>query len=214
MMGMHRHGHKCRPERGQRDGGDPRGFRAIGRGERGGFGGGFGGFGGGRGDQDDDGGGRQRRGRVFAGGELRLVLLRLIADEPRHGYQLIKAIEELTQGHYAPSPGVVYPTLSLLADEGLISESENGDGGRKLFAVTDAGQAELADKADDVAALLAKLTRIGEREGRGRAPELFRAMGNLGNVLRHKVRQGGFDKAGLEVIVDIIDDAAKRIERL
>ncbi|WP_235917603.1 PadR family transcriptional regulator [Croceibacterium xixiisoli] len=189
----------------------------MGRGDRGGFGGGFGGFGGfggGRGDQDDNGDGRQRRGRVFAGGELRLVLLRLIADEPRHGYQLIKAIEELTQGHYAPSPGVVYPTLSLLADEGLISESENGDGGRKLFAVTDAGQAELSDKADDVAALLAKLARIGEREGRGRAPELFRAMGNLGSVLRHKVRQGAFDKAGLEAIVDIIDDAAKRIERL
>ncbi len=212
MMGMHRHGHKCGHQRGRdlRDG-----LRAIGRGGRDGFGG-FGGFGGrgGPGGRDDDGDGRQRRGRVFAGGELRLVLLRLIADQPRHGYQLIKAIEELTDGQYAPSPGVVYPTLSLLADEGVISESEAGDGGRKLFAVTDAGTAELAEKEEDVAALLERLTRIGEREGRGKAPELFRAMGNLGNVLRHRMRQGGFDKAGLEAIVDIIDDAAKRIERL
>ena len=63
-------------------------------------------------------GGPGGRGRMFAGGELRLLLLRLIADESRHGYELIKAIEELTGGEYAPSPGVVYPTLSLLVDEG------------------------------------------------------------------------------------------------
>ena len=61
--------------------------------------------------------------RMFEGGELRLVLLKLIADEPRHGYDLIRAIEELTGGEYAPSPGVVYPTLTLLQDMGLIEEA-------------------------------------------------------------------------------------------
>ena len=67
---------------------------------------------------------RRGRRRMFESGELRLVLLKLIADEPRHGYQLIKAIEELTEGDYAPSPGVVYPTLTMLDDMGLIAEKQ------------------------------------------------------------------------------------------
>ncbi len=75
--------------------------------------------GGGRGGPGGRGGGRGRR-RMFGSGELRLVLLKLIADEPRHGYDLIRAIEALTGGDYAPSPGVVYPTLTMLADMGLI----------------------------------------------------------------------------------------------
>ena len=77
------------------------------------------------GDEGGRGGrGRGRRARrMFESGELRLVLLKLIADEPRHGYDLIRAIEELTGGEYAPSPGVVYPTLTLLQDMGLIEEA-------------------------------------------------------------------------------------------
>ncbi|BBC74086.1 transcriptional regulator [Altererythrobacter sp. B11] len=184
---------------------------AAGRGWGRGGTGGWGDFG----DWGDWGGGRHRRGRMFAGGELRLVLLKLVADEPRHGYELIKAVEELTGGEYAPSPGVVYPTLSLLADEGLIAESENtGDGGRKLFSATEAGRAELADKAEEVEALIARLARVGERGGKGRAPELFRAMANLAGSLKLRVRQGDLDKDQIEQLVDIIDDAAKRIERL
>ena len=74
----------------------------------------------------DGGGGRGRRGkRMFEGGELRLVLLKLIADQSRHGYDLIRAIEEATHGAYAPSPGVVYPTLTMLQDMGLIEEARN-----------------------------------------------------------------------------------------
>jgi len=178
-----------------------------------------------RGDGDEWGGwdgqrgggprGPRGRSRVFAGGELRLVLLKLIVDQPRHGYELIKAVEELTGGQYAPSPGIVYPTLSLLADEGLIEEADGAnEGGRKLFAATEQGRAEVEGHAAEVEALLARLTGIGEREGRGRSPELFRAMANLGSVLRHRARAEGLDKSTLEQIVDIIDDAAKRIERL
>ena len=88
---------------------------------------------------------RGRRGRVFDAGELRLVLLKLIADQPRHGYDLIRAIEELTHGAYAPSPGVIYPTLTMLQDMGLIEETK-GEGSRKAFAVTDEGRAHLAEK--------------------------------------------------------------------
>lgn len=158
--------------------------------------------------------GRRRR---FSGGELRLVLLKLIADEPRHGYELIKALEELTEGAYAPSPGTVYPTLSLLEDEGAIAEDDRDtDAKRKAFIVTEAGRAELAEKAEEVEALMARLAELGgrrERE-RGNWPELWRAMTNLGGVLRNRVRPGGLDADTIREIVDIIDEAAKRIERI
>ena len=152
---------------------------------------------------------------MFGPGELRLLLLKLIGDEPRHGYELIKAIGELTGGAYEPSPGAVYPTLSLLADEGVIAETAGvDDTARKAFETTEAGNNELADRAEEADALIAKLTAMSGDEERGRAPELFRAMGNLASVLKHRYRDGRFDTETIQEIVDIIDDAAKRIERL
>src|SRR5688500_17072868 len=127
--------------------------------------------------------GRERK-RMFEGGELRLVLLKLIADQPRHGYELIKAIEELTGGDYAPSPGAVYPTLQLLADEGAIEERADEGSTRKSFAATVQGRAELGQKSAEVEALFARLSEHGARQHRGRSPHLFRAMGNLANVLK------------------------------
>lgn len=164
----------------------------------------------------DDWGGRRggrRRKRMFASGELRLVLLGLLADEPRHGYELIKAFEELTGGAYAPSPGVIYPTLALLEDEGLIAETGE-DSPRRAFAATDAGKAELAERASEVEALLARLAEQGERAERGRKPEIMRAMGNLASVLKARTRAGKMDQDSVHAIVDLIDEMAKKIERL
>ncbi|MGN6496198.1 MAG: PadR family transcriptional regulator [Tsuneonella sp.] len=163
---------------------------------------------------DDGGRGRGRRGRMFGQGELRLALLKLIADQPRHGYELIKAIEELTAGDYAPSPGAVYPTLQLLADEGAIAEKADDASPRKAFEATEQGRAELEQKADEVAALFGRLGEHGEQQSQGRSPHLFRAMGNLAQVLKHKARAGDLDEAAMNQIVDMIDEMAKRIERL
>ena len=113
------------------------------------------------------GGGRGGRRRMFDAGELRLVLLKLIADQPRHGYDLIRAIEELTHGAYAPSPGVVYPTLTMLQDMGLIEEAK-GEGSRKAFQVTAEGEAHLAEKADEIEALLERLEEARQRPAQGR----------------------------------------------
>jgi DNA-binding PadR family transcriptional regulator len=156
---------------------------------------------------------RRTRRRMFDGGELRLVLLKLIADEPRHGYDLIKAIEELTGGAYAPSPGVVYPTLTLLGDMGLIAEAQ-GDGARKRFAVTEEGTAHLAERAEEVAALMARLTEMGEARSRPDAASLRRAMGNLRQVLIHKVRAGEAGPELIDEIVTAIDELARKIEKL
>ena len=156
---------------------------------------------------------RGRRGRMFASGELRLALLALIADKPSHGYELIKEIEELTGGDYAPSPGAVYPTLQLLEDEGVIEEAE-AEGAKKPFAATDKGREELATRTDEVEALMRRLGRHATRAENVRSPDLFRAMGNLGSVLKNRARSGKLDERTINEIVDMIDEMAKRIERL
>jgi DNA-binding PadR family transcriptional regulator len=149
---------------------------------------------------------------MFAGGELRLVLLKLIADESRHGYELIKAIEEMTGGRYAPSPGVVYPTLSLLLDEGAVEEVAD-DSPRKAFAASEAGRAELADKADEVEALIGRLEALND-EGEGhRAPPIGRAVGNLFAALKGRA-ESGFDRDTVHQVAEILDEAARKIERL
>ena len=172
-------------------------------------------FGDGPGEGGSRGGGRGPRGRrrMFGSGELRLVLLKLIADEPRHGYDLIRAIEELTGGDYAPSPGVVYPTLTMLTDMGLIEEKA-AEGSRKAFAVTKDGKAHLKENKDEVEALFERLDEVKpKREGTSHPP-IGRAIGNLMNALRHRVQESGFDDELVHEITAILDEAAQRIERV
>lgn len=163
---------------------------------------------------DGGGGGRRRRGRMFDRAELRLALLKLIAEEPRHGYDLIKAMEELTAGEYAPSPGVIYPTLQMMVDEGVIAELPD-DTSRKVFEATEAGRAELANESETVEALFERLAHVGERVHSAPNRQLHRAMENLRNAMRHQrgaLREGREDM--LEKIVDVLDEAARKIERL
>ena len=156
---------------------------------------------------------RGRRGRMFGSGQLRLVLLKLIADEPRHGYDLIRATEELTGGEYAPSPGVVYPTLTLLQDMGLIEEAP-GEGARKPFQITDEGRAHLEENADDVEELFERLDSAGSHRRRSERPEMGRAVGNLMAALKNRIAQEGWNEGLLNEVIDILDDAAQRIERV
>ena len=170
--------------------------------------------GGGRGGRGGGGRGPRGRRRMFDGGELRLVLLALIEKEPRHGYDLIKAIEEMTGGQYAPSPGVVYPTLSLLEDSGLIASVET-EGSRKAFRITDAGVAELTEKRDEADALIARLTEAGEeREQRAGGPQIGRAVGNLMAAMAHRLASGEVDAEFKHQVAEILDEAARKIERL
>jgi len=165
---------------------------------------------GGRGDPDDTRGGRRRR--VFDSGELRLVLLKLIADQPRHGYDLIRAIEELTGGSYVPSPGIVYPTLTLLQDMGQIEEAAPG-GARKQFAVTAEGSEHLTAKKPEVAALFARLLQLATAHKRTDGGPIRRAMENLRAVLMYRLDRD-VETETLHAVAAILDDAAQKIERL
>jgi DNA-binding PadR family transcriptional regulator len=206
-----RHWHGCGP-RGRVEIDIPEGLFAM-RGGRG-WGGDWGPFHFDFGD-NPSGWGRGRRGRkrMFESGELRLVLLKLIADEPRHGYDLIRAIEDLTGGEYAPSPGVVYPTLTLLQDMGLIEEAK-AKGPRKPFEVTEEGRQHLEEKADEVEALFERLEEFAPRESSSSGPAIGRAVGNLMNALSHRVGRDGIDEDLLYEIAIILDEAAQRIERV
>lgn len=157
------------------------------------------------------GGGRGRR--MFDGSELRLILLKLIEETPRHGYDLIREIEARSGGAYAPSPGVVYPTLTLLDDMGLIEEAK-AEGARKAFAITDAGRAELVEKAGEVEALFARLAELGETHARHSGGPVRRAMGNLRNVLQERLTATDVDSEVLHEIAAVLDEAARKIERL
>ena len=155
----------------------------------------------------------RRRKRMFGPGELRLVLLSLIAEAPRHGYELIKEIEDLTGGEYAPSPGVIYPTLSLLEDEGMIAPVES-DESRKAFRVTDAGKAELEGSSAEVASLMRRLGKQAERSKPRGSPDLLRALGNLATVITNRAANGQFSGESKDKVVDLIDELARKIERL
>ncbi|KQN26564.1 PadR family transcriptional regulator [Sphingomonas sp. Leaf33] len=156
------------------------------------------------------GGGRMR---MFSGDELRLVLLKLIAEAPRHGYDLIREIEARTGGGYAPSPGVVYPTLTMLADMDLIAE-QPGEGAKKVFAVTAAGEAHLEERAGEVAALFERLAAVGAERSRSDRAPIRRAMRNLRAVLQERLGAGDLSDEDAHRVAAILDEAVQRIERL
>lgn len=125
-----------------------RGFRKFGNfeaninpGEWGGFGGNF------------------RIGRMLASGDLRLVALFLIEQQPRHGYDLIKAIEEHSKGFYSPSPGIVYPALTYLEEAGYVTSAAEGN--KKLYTITEEGRTHLNDNREAIQSTLDFLAKAG-----------------------------------------------------
>jgi DNA-binding PadR family transcriptional regulator len=139
--------------------------------------------------------GRGGGGRFFGPGDLRTLLLWLIGEKPRHGYELIKAVEQLVGGAYSPSPGSVYPILSLLEDMGQI-EAAAPDGGKKLFAITDAGRQVLKDEAAAIEGMLSRMRIMARTMGGMRPPEeVIQAMQTLRMALAMHQRGWSEDEA-------------------
>ncbi len=187
----------------------------FGRGHGGPFGGGDpfgedGPRGGGRGGRGGGGGGRRR---LFDNETLRLILLKLIADEPRHGYELIRAIEALSGEAYAPSPGDVYPTLTLLSEMDLIVE-EPSEGSRKRFAITDAGRAQIAERKAALDLALERLASMAQKAERVDGGPVRRAMHNLRFAIQQRLEKEGADNQTMFDVAALIDEAVAKIERL
>lgn len=156
-------------------------------------------------------GGFGGRRRPFDHGELRLLALTMIAAEPRHGYELMKAIEERLGGTYSPSPGVIYPTLAWLEDMGFVAP-EAPESGRKRYGITAEGQAFLTANRAGLEAMEARFGAMGE--GRPGVPNpLLRAMENLKLALRLRLRRGGLEPEVVAAIAAALDAAALTVER-
>jgi DNA-binding PadR family transcriptional regulator len=122
---------------------------------------GFGRFGGGFMEDGGPGGRGMSMGRKLASGDLQLLILALLAEKPRHGYEIIKALEERSKGFYTPSPGMVYPALTYLEEIGYATVE--ADGSRKLYHITPTGQTQLDDNRSIVDSMFAQFERVGEK---------------------------------------------------
>jgi len=152
------------------------------------------------------------RRRMFDGGELRLVLLLLMEAQQRHGYDLIRDIDARTGGTYVPSPGIIYPTLTMLEEQGLI-EATMQEGAKRAFTLAASGKAYLGEHRGEAEAGLKKLEALGSETSRMEAGPVWRAMNNLKAALGQRLA-GAPDKELLFKVADALDEAARQIERL
>ena len=143
---------------------------------------------------------------------MKLVILKLLSEEPSYGYQLIKTMEQRLGGGYTPSAGVIYPTLTLLEEEGLAAASEAST--KKVYSVTAEGTAFLEANKERVSELFARLEETGRGFERGRSPEIMKAFGNLRGAVIARVSRESVTAEQIVKITEAINAAAKAIDEL
>jgi DNA-binding PadR family transcriptional regulator len=153
---------------------------------------------------------RAGRRQWFGSGDMKYVILKLLRDKPRHGYEIMKDLEERMHGAYSPSPGTVYPTLQWLEDEGLVVAREVE--GKKVYEITDSGRKFLEEHKDIVDDIFDRITDTIERTFGGTMADVNRALAHLGKA----VYRTGW-KADNEVrkrIAEILNETAAEVEAL
>jgi len=150
--------------------------------------------------------------RLFDAGDVRLVVLKLLSEQPSYGYQLIKTMEQRLGGGYTPSAGVIYPTLTMLEEEGLasVSTSEN----KKIYTVTPEGNEYLQANKERIDELFERLDTSGRGFRRGRSPEIMRAFMNLRGAVAVRLHRESVTPEQIQKITDAINAAAKAIDEL
>ena len=157
--------------------------------------------------------GRGGRERLFDGGDIRLVILKLLSEQPSYGYQLMKTMEERLAGGYTPSAGVIYPTLTMLEEEGLISAA-TADGNKKVYSVTEQGLEFLEANKERIGELFMRLEEAGEEFRRGRSPEMMKAFMNLRGAVGARLVRGNATPEQIQRLAEIVNRAAKEIDEL
>jgi DNA-binding PadR family transcriptional regulator len=152
-----------------------------------------------------------KRERIFASGDMKFVVLHLLGQKPAHGYEIIRALGELVGGDYTPSPGTIYPTLTMLEDLGWVASTPQD--GRKEYRISPEGEARLEEQRAVVERVLAHLAHVKDRAHERRVPEIMRAVENLKTALRMRLGRDAPDPAVARRISEIIDRAAVEIER-
>lgn len=154
-------------------------------------------------------GGRRRQ--WFGAGDMKYVILKLLRDKPRHGYEVMKELEERMHGCYSPSPGTVYPTLQWLEDEGLVVARDVD--GKKVYEITDQGRAFLDENKDTVDDIFDRVRETVERTVGGSMAEVNRALGQLVKTV-YRTGWKAENDAARKRVADILARAAAEIEEL
>ena len=157
--------------------------------------------------------GRGGRERLFDAGDIKLVILKLLSEQPSYGYQLMKTMEERLAGGYTPSAGVIYPTLTMLEEEGLISASAS-EGSRKVYSVTAQGLEFMEAHKQRIGELFMRLEDAREEFRRGRSPELMKAFMNLRGAIGARLMRGNATPEQIQKLAEIVNQAAKGIDEL
>jgi DNA-binding PadR family transcriptional regulator len=155
-------------------------------------------------------GGPFRRGRVFEQGDLKYVILKLLAEKPRHGYEIIKELEERFGGTYAPSAGTVYPTLSLLEDLGYAIVSLE-EGGKKVYSITPEGTRYLEENRGAVEDVFERIAEFGASMLGDAMIEVNKAFGRLARATYTTVPWHSKDNNVMRAITKILDEATEKI---
>ena len=153
-----------------------------------------------------------RRERLFEAGRMKLLVLHLIQQSAKHGYEIIKEISELVGGGYSPSAGTIYPTLNWLEDMNFVSIVQTDD--RKQYHITATGVEHLQQQQKITKELLEKLNTRREIQNNDQLIDIYRAMENLKTSLRLKLNGKEFDPEQVRQIAEKIDRAAVEIGRL
>ena len=153
----------------------------------------------------------RRRGRMFESGEVKYVILRLLKEKPRHGYEVIRALEEKMAGCYTASPGTVYPTLQLLEDEGYIKAVETD--GKKVYHVTPEGEKYLEEHRDLLDEILDRVRETVHEFTGGGVGDVQKAFGRLAAVTFKQAWRRGPDDPSVHRVAEILQRAADEVER-
>ena len=159
------------------------------------------------------GGGGAGRGRMFGHGDLKFVVLNLLAEKPRHGYEIIKELEERFGGSYSPSAGTVYPTLTLLEDLGYASVIPE-ESGKKVYSITPEGQKYLEDNKGAVEDIFERISDLGSTILSESVMEINRAFGRVARATYTTVPWQSGDKTVASDLKRILEQAAAEIEEL
>ncbi|MFM2486620.1 PadR family transcriptional regulator [Celerinatantimonas yamalensis] len=156
---------------------------------------------------------RHKLGRLFAHGDLRLIILAFIENHPSHGYELMKSIEKASSALYSPSAGVVYPTLNILEDQLLIAVQEGAEGGRKIYQLTQLGQEEVDSQRPYIDKLKDRLTQIGKPQNTQQYDQLSESMHRIKKALRQQMLNQQ-PKMDFSVHIQILTKTAEQLEQL
>lgn len=155
---------------------------------------------------------RKRRDKMLDAHDIRLLILHFLSQNAAHGYELIKSVEELSKGEYAPSPGIIYPSLTLLEEAGYIHALDER-ATRKAYTLAEPGRTLLQQRQADLTAIIERLTSLTILVNNRSIPEVERAINNMKTALNARLAQKDLSRQTLHAIIDAMDEAAKKIER-